>query len=193
MIPTEDDRRRDLKPEEIGKLFLRDLLTSALTGPSQETAGRRQLPTQADRSQISTGAKISNAFRMRLRLTSKLNDGRLVVGPYQGTEKTGYRIAYASGERPSFELLSVTEQGVRLIETSDKMINLEDGRPHTIEWRRSARGRMIVLADGNEIIRARDNDFRGDFDGFTVINAGGEYAVHRIRVVSRQFDQRVGR
>jgi len=61
-------------------------------------------------------------------------------------------------------------------------VNLEDGRPHGLEWRRGTDGDMVVLLDDKEIIRTSDRASADSFDGFTVINGGGDYAFSQIAI-----------
>lgn len=165
-------------PEDMGKAILRNVLNSALGGQAATTA-----PQQSAQAEISTAARIANAFRIELRLKSRRNDGRIIFGPYQsGARNDGYRLAYASGERPSFELISLTSRGVRVVDSSDSMINLEDGNTHTIDWRRNTNGEMIVLVDGSEVMRTQDRTYGDSFSGLTVINAGGDYGIEMVKV-----------
>ncbi len=60
------------------------------------------------------------------------------------------------------------------------MMNLEDNRTHLLEWRRNTDGEMVVLVDGKEILRTVDRALQDPFDGFTVINRGGDYTFSRI-------------
>jgi hypothetical protein len=68
-----------------------------------------------------------------------------------------------------------------IVETYDVFSNLEDGSTHEIEWRREDDGAMFVLLNDREIIRTVDRatDF---FDGFTIVNSGGDYVFERIEI-----------
>jgi len=69
-----------------------------------------------------------------------------------------------------------------VVEVYDQSVNLEDGRPHGLEWRRGTDGEMVVLLDDKEIIRTSDRASGESFDGFTVINGGGDYAFSQIAI-----------
>lgn len=171
----------EVSPEDFGKAILRNVLNSALGGQAMAPAAQQN--TQAE---ISTAARMANAFRVQLRLKSQRDDGRIIFGPYQGGARNdGYRLAYASGDRPSFELVSLTSRGVRVVDSSDRMINLEDGNTHTIDWRRNTDGEMIVLVDGSEVMRTRDGTYSDPFSGLTIINAGGDYAIEMVKIEDR--------
>ena len=165
---------------DIGRNLLAGVLQQALGG-GQGAAGR---DGESEQATISTAAPIENAFELRLDLSSHRGGGRFAFGPYQGggDRNTGYRLAYSSGDDPSFRLLDVSPDGVRVVATSDRTIDLEDGDVHSIDWRRSPEGRMVVAVDGEEVIATTDRGFDEAFDGLTVTNAGGEYAVHRVTV-----------
>lgn len=180
-VAAETDASAEVSPEDFGKAILRNVLNSALGGQAPTPASG-----QANQAEISTSARMANAFRIELRLKSQRDAGRIIFGPYQGGARTdGYRLAYASGDRPSFELVSLTSRGVRVVDSSDRMINLEDGKTHTIDWRRNPDGEMIVLVDGSEVLRTRDRTYSGPFSGLTVINAGGTYGIETVKVEER--------
>lgn len=171
----------EASPEDFGKAILRNVLNSALGGQAMAPAAQQN--TQAE---ISTAARMANAFRVQLRVKSQRDAGRIIFGPYQGGARNdGYRLAYASGDRPSFELVSLTSRGVRVVDSSDRMINLEDGNTHTIDWRRNTDGEMIVLVDGSEVMRTRDGTYSDPFSGLTIINAGGDYAIEMVKIEDR--------
>jgi hypothetical protein len=64
----------------------------------------------------------------------------------------------------------------------DQAIVLDDGSPHTIEWRRSNDGEMVVLLDSKEVMRTVDRAYDDPFDGFTVINKGGEFDLRQVSI-----------
>ncbi len=64
----------------------------------------------------------------------------------------------------------------------DTQVRLEDGRSHTLRWTRAATGEMTVALDGRELLRATDRGFGDAFDGFTIVNRGGDYTVREVSV-----------
>jgi hypothetical protein len=145
-------------------------------------AAPSQAPTQ--RAEISTAVKITNAFSIRLDLASLGDEGRVVLGPYQGAErKAGYRLAYAPGRQPSLELVSVSRRGVRVIDVHDEALTADSGKPRRLEWNRWPDGTMTVAVDGQELIRAADRAFRDAFDGFTFINTRGDFVLRSIEIL----------
>jgi hypothetical protein len=112
---------------------------------------------------------------------------RLEFGPYQGRERNqGYRLVYTPGSKPAFSLHRVAPGRSSTIEVYDQLVNLEDGRSHNIEWRRGTDGEMVVLLDDKEIIRTIDRAAQESFDGFTVINGGGDYTFSQIAIFGTQ-------
>jgi hypothetical protein len=136
--------------------------------------------------EISTALRISNSFAVKLQMTSRgkpAEGSRLEFGPYQGRERNqGYRLVYSPGNKPAFMLVRVAPGRSSVIEVYDQSVNLEDGRPHGLEWRRGTDGEMVVLLDDKEIIRTSDRATAESFDGFTVINGGGDYSFSRIAI-----------
>ncbi|MDZ7735016.1 MAG: hypothetical protein U5P41_01875 [Gammaproteobacteria bacterium] len=43
---------------------------------------------------------------------------------------------------------------------------------------------MSVHLDGEQVIQIRDRGFRESFDGFAMINQGGDYAVREITITA---------
>jgi hypothetical protein len=160
-----------------------------MTGRGEGTTERRESATPAplpSAAEISTALRISNAFAVKLQMTSRgrsADGSRLEFGPYQGSERNqGYRLVYTPGSKPAFSLNRIAPGRSSDVEVYDQSVNLEDGRPHNVEWRRGTDGEMVVLLDDKEIIRASDRASGGSFDGFTVINGGGDYTFSQIAI-----------
>jgi hypothetical protein len=162
-----------------------ELLQGILWGGSANEPRETQTNSQSG-AEIYTRLPITNAFAAKFQLRFR-NDhdsnNRLEFGPYQGDERdSGYRLAYESGKVPSFTLLRFTPGRSAVIESHDLGLNLEDGNPHTVEWRRGNDGEMVVLLDEKEIIRTVDRAYSDSFDGFTLINKGGVYELKEISI-----------
>src|SRR3990172_2167540 len=83
---------------------------------------------------IYTPVRISNAFALRLELTSKERAGRLDFGPYQGASgNLAYRLAYRPGARPGLQLLRIGPQSTAVIASYDQPLALEDGWPPVVD------------------------------------------------------------
>ena len=82
------------------------------------------------------------------------------------------------GLRTSFSPRGTTST----LELYDQPTNLEDGQAHTLLWTRTASGVMVVSLDGKELFRATDRSFSDPFDGFAVVNSGGDYALKSITI-----------
>jgi peptidoglycan hydrolase-like protein with peptidoglycan-binding domain len=178
--PDPEVAREEARPEDIGRALLRGILEQALGG--EPTAGVPAAAEEYDPAEISTAVPIDNAFRIRLDLSARTDEGQIAFGPYQGDDRSaGYRVAYVSGDRPSLELLSVSPRGVRVIDTADQAIDV-DTDVHTIAWYRFPDGRMTVAVNGQEVISATDQGFQQPFHGFALTNIGGEYAIDRVTV-----------
>ena len=173
--------------EPRGEKSTLEVLGGLLAGMTRrEEAVAAPQPPLPSAAEIFTELRISNPFAVKLQMTSrgKSTDGsRLEFGPYQGRERNqGYRLVYNPGNKPAFALVRVTPGRSSVIEVYDQSANLEDGRPHGLEWRRGTDGEMVVLLDDKEIIRTSDRASADSFDGFTVINGGGDYAFSRIAI-----------
>jgi hypothetical protein len=159
-------------------------LLGTLLGGKKEQPESSAQDDAGSTSEIRTRANITNAFAMKMNLFSgadKTKQGQLEFGPYRGEEEgSGYRLAYYPGRKPSLELLRVSSGRSAVIEIYNDELNLEDNKTHLLEWRRTRDGEMVVFVDGKELLRATDRASQEAFDGFTVVNRGGEYTFSRI-------------
>jgi hypothetical protein len=180
------------QPEEpddpLGQIF--GALLKKATGTQQQTQSQPTLDlgTETTPAVAIVAKPVSNAFSIRAELTTRSLDGldapRFEMGPYQGQDATaGYRLAVLPGSRPSLELTSTSSRGtVSTVDLYDEGLSLEDGKAHVIVWTRTADGRMAVSVDGTEAINVSDRRFTGGFDGFSVANQGGDFALRSIRI-----------
>ncbi|MCH9012377.1 MAG: hypothetical protein IIA68_04850 [Proteobacteria bacterium] len=175
--------------DQVTQLF-GQLLRQTLQG-QQGGQVAEQPPADPGFAAVIAPVKVTNAFAMRVELTSRMVPGsaepRFEFGPYQGANASaGYRLAYrpgATGGTPSLELLRLSSRGgISTIELYDKPLKLEDGKAHVIEWTRNRRGRMVVRVDGNEVMNVIDRGFRDPFDGVALVNSGGDYALRSITI-----------
>jgi len=165
---------KDLATEIIGSI-----LGQALGHKSKGQAARQ--PDTPALAAIHVGVPITNAFAIRIELTSWEKHGQLEFGPFQGDDRAaGYRIAYRPGDAAALELLSTTARGTGVIDADPSPPALEDRRTHVVEWIRSTLGDMTVSIDGEARIKTADRSFRDPFDGFAVVNRGGDYILSRI-------------
>ena len=180
-------RRRQAAPQgDVGTAILGAVMTEL---QRQQTGQDSSHPPEA--AQISTALPISNAFALKVQLLSHSDaqtERTLEIGPYQGGPAgEGYRLVYSPGQQSSFELIRFSRGRSAVIETAEGGLDLEDGRTHSLEWRRGQDGDMTVFVDGEEVIRASDRAFRDSFDGLTLINRGGEYVFRRIELFGTEI------
>jgi len=172
---------QEVKREDLPGMLLRGFLQQQ----QQQQQPQQQQQTEAppDRAEIFIPLRLSNAFALRLELSSRIAKGALEIGVYQGAERaTGYTLAYYPGARPGLELLRKTQRGSGIVESHPDALALEDDRTHIVEWTRGTDGAMSVSVDGAEVMTTVDRGFRDPFSGFVFINRGGDYGLHRILI-----------
>lgn len=153
------------------------------TGDSQD-GSQEKVPSAA--SEIYTRQPIGEAFAVRVRLRT-ISDlpARIEFGPFQGDRREGgYRIAYNNpvGGAPVFELVRVQPWGSSVVFSLDNSPRLDDGRAHQILWTRDGSGNMTVQVDGKRLLTAPDKGVRGNFQGLTIVNRSGDYAIDTVAV-----------
>lgn len=164
---------RDLAAAIIGSLLSQAIGEKKISGNQQVS--------EAGSASIHVAQRVSNAFSVRLEMTSWKAPGRLEFDLYTGAGgASGYRLVYAAGGSPSFELSRFSARGVGVIDSSAQAVELEDRKIHALEWTRGESGEMVVTVDGTEVMRARDSGFRGPFDGFRMVNRGGDFVLRSV-------------
>jgi hypothetical protein len=134
---------------------------------------------------IYTPVKIPNAFALKVTLTSKDKQGALNLGAYQGASgSTLYRMVYQPGAAPGIAIQKVTQAGATTLGSLNSVVNLEDGKPHTLLFTRDAAGKMAVKLDDKEVATATDTSIKGDMAGLLFINSGGAYYLRDVTVMS---------
>jgi len=189
---TQEGLRTRFEPTTPTRRTSENTAVDILEGIFRGVAGRRaepqpEGPSAAD---IYTDLRITNAFAAKLDVASRgysQEVNRLEFGPYRGSQQDwGYRLVYEAGKKPSFTLLRVAPGRSSIIEVSDVVPDLDDGRMHQIEWRRAPDGEMIVLLDGKDIIRTVDRANNDSFEGFAISNKGGDYTIRQIAIFGTQ-------
>ena len=167
--------------EEIGRAVLQLILEQAsrrrTAGPSEPQA------TAPEPARIFARAPVGNAFELDLELASYQRPGSIELGLYQGDQPgAGYRLLYNAGAQPGLSLVRLTRSGGKVIATSEGPLDLENGRAHTLNWTRDPDGVMQVRVDGRRVIQVHDGALRQGFQGFVLVNYGGDYNLRRIRL-----------
>jgi hypothetical protein len=126
---------------------------------------------------IHTGTDVPNAFSVDIAVTSQ-GDGRFDFGPYQGSGDSGYRLAFTPGASPSVQLLKAVDGQVSEIDSWQGDL----GRSVEFRWTRDETGDMTVRANGDTLFEVSDRSFRDAFQGFLMLNGGGDFTVERVAV-----------
>ena len=188
-MPTEEPRRRrELSGEDVAIALFGEIFRDR-SGSSRQS--RRPAPPPEpqkvlDPAEIFLPRPITNAFAIRAVVTGRISDdmagrGGLEIGVYRGAERNaGYRLAYTPGK--GLALLGVNQWGSSVIDATRTDIALLDGKDHVIEWTRTDDGHMVVRLDGAEILARTDRGWRDPFDGFHLINRGGDYLLRSLTV-----------
>lgn len=177
----------DATQQLIGSLLQQALGGNKSSGGSQQGQQQAQQPAQPSFAAVTAPIPITNAFSIKLDMTARPVAGaagdRFELGPYQGANaSSGYRLAYSPNSKPHLELLRLSSRGSSTLERYDEAVNLADGQIHSLVWTRGPDGAMRVSLDGKAVMNVTDRSFKDPFDGFAMINAGGDYALRQIRI-----------
>ena len=170
MIPPSE------RVEDMGRQILSNLLQQQLgfTLPGQETAAAAYLPT-----------RINPEFRITTEVSGSAEaHSHIDLGPYQGDKLNhGYRLNYRTSQSRPLQLIVVNESGISVIASA--RLPLDSGEPHRLVWERDAEGRMTVTRNDEILIDVVDRTTDEPFDGFSLINAGGDWTLHEVIVEDR--------
>jgi hypothetical protein len=169
-----------------------DVVTGVLGAIVRQQTGQgapgQPQPTQAPPAPVPSATillpmAITNAFAIRVELASRDAGGRFDFGPYLGQHSdASYRVAYSSAAESGLVLSRVTSQGTKLLGSSTGRVSLEDDKPHVIDWRRDAAGKMTLALDGKTTIEATDTEIRKPLDGLVMVNGGGAYWITSVDI-----------
>ena len=170
MIPPSE------RTEDMGRQILSNLLQQQLgfTLPGQETAAAAYLPT-----------RIEPEFRITTVVSGSAEaHSHIDLGPYRGDKLNhGYRLNYRTSEPRPLQLIVVNESGISVIASA--RLPLDSGGPHRLVWERDAGGRMTVTRNDEILIDVVDRTTDEPFDGFSLINAGGDWTLYEVIVEDR--------
>ncbi len=178
--PKPRERSGDMATQLFGAL-----LNQALGGKGRDTSPSSSSPPEpaAGSATIHLARSLTNGFALELEISSWRAEGILELGLYRGRDRAGgYRLRYRSGAQPRVTLLSVSARGRDQLATRALQKSLEDKKPHQLKWTRDTFGEMVVRIDGQEVLRATDWGLATKFDGFLLLNQGGDYTVSRIAI-----------
>lgn len=167
--------------QDAAAVLFGQILNQALGGQGTVT----QNPARKSEATIHTKANIPNAFALETQFSSWTADGRLEMVMYQGNlgtsaQTAGYRLAYVPGGK--LELVRVSSRGSIVMDAVTLKSPLEDKNFHAVEWLRYGDGRMVVKIDGQQLLDVTDRGFRDPFNGFALINQGGDYIVKKVKI-----------
>lgn len=129
---------------------------------------------------------IGNEFRISVTVSGFADaHSQIDLGPYQGGDLSyGYRLNYRTDLSRSLQLVYVDEQGGTAIASAG--LRLNRGEPQQLVWQRDGDGRMTVSQGTEVLIDVVDKRLAGNFDGFSLINAGGDWSLHEVIVEDRR-------
>ena len=163
-----------------GEMKLDDLLGGGARDAKEDTG-----PAGPEPAQITLAAAIPNAFALELEMTSRsAGTGALLeIDLFQGgAGAAGYRLAYRPGGEPALVFSRFGRRGVTAIGEHGGKLVLEDGQSHTVALVRAGDGTMTASVDGAEYIQVKSSAFKDPFDGVSLVNGGGDYAIRSVAV-----------
>ena len=165
-----------------GEKKLSDLLGG---GDDDEEVKEDAGPDGPEPAEIVLEADIPNAFALELEMMSGVahRDAQFEIDLFQGRGgSAGYRLSYLAGSDPGLLLSRFGRRGAEVLGEHDDALDLEDGQSHMLALVRKSDGTMTASVDGTELIRAKSTALEDPFDGLSLVNGGGDYAVRSIAI-----------
>lgn len=159
------------------------ILNQVLTGGEGRRQQETEAPAPAEPAEIRTRLEISNSFGMRINLSARPSDAAAPfrMGPFQTDQAGfGYKLVYRPDAASGLAMIRHSPSRETEIASLGRPLSLEDNTVHRIDWVRKTDGSMTVSLDGTEILQVTDTAFRDPFDGFALVNEGGDYAIRSI-------------
>ena len=105
---------------------------------------------------------------------------------YHGPDRSsGYLIKLLTDKEQSLALIRFDQSGSSVIDMKRQERLFQPNTLHKLSWMRYADGRMKVEVGNTKVLNTQDNMFK-EFDGVSIINGGGDYAVGSIRILGSQ-------
>lgn len=179
----QDGRQSDkITGGDIAKAILGGLLNVPDRDQARDQAGR----TNREPAQIFLRQRITSAFAISAAFAT--NSGRqdddwggfdFSVIDNQRRAR-GYRLSYTPAT--GLTLFRISGRNVRAIAGSDRGFRLDGRRDHVIDWSRDRDGHFHVGLDGRDILAVTDRESGRDFEGFYLINRGGEFILRSLTI-----------
>ncbi len=158
------------------------ILTEILRSRTDSGSGNAEPAPRRDRiAAIYLPARITNAFALSAEIAAPDPAGALEFVVYQGADReVGYRLSFLPGG--GVELLRDGRRSSAVIEFRDDTPVLGGGVTRVVEWTRATDGHTVVRLDGTVLFETVDRSFRDPFDGFELVNRGGEYVLRALTI-----------
>ncbi len=181
-VTTTTEKPLSTEEQAIGILLRGIMGLDQKDQPQQESA-----TSEPGEAIIKIGANIEPAFEIDISFVSESEWGSMEVVLLGGSpEKPRYRLIYqaAASESRPIEIIRERSGRAYTIESALRYPNLDDGKPHRLQWVRDLNGTMKVLVDGQEILQTVEVYYRDVFSGLALINKGGTYAWDSVKAMS---------
>lgn len=125
--------------------------------------------------------KISNSFSMQVDFGGRGEGGVFEFRVYQGKRRLrGYVLAYS--DQAGLTLMRRNRGSEEVLQSARLKQGLLDGVEHKIVWTRARDGEMAVSVDDKEVFRVVDLGLSDPFEGFRMVNGGGQQVLFGVRI-----------
>ena len=167
---------------DVGAALLSAILSEIAKGSSRGS-NSRAAPVKATPAEIWLPANIPSNFSVTTKVLSGDPSGHLELGVFtERNLRIGYHVMYVGTQRRHLRLVRRSRSGEVTLDYFDQNVRFEDGQAHTLTLARDSRARITVTLDGQPVMSAVDYNFKSGFQGFTLINEGGNYAFKSVAI-----------
>ena len=181
VAPEAQRPRERVRTEDLAAAVLGQLLGGRPRESAPPPSAPRVIPAEVG--EIFLPVKITNAFAITATLGGRPIEqaGGLDLAVYQGAARqSGYALRHVPGQ--GITMLRYSARGAAIVEAGGTAIDLTDGAEHVLSWTRTGDGEMAVAMDDTILFTTSDRGFKDPFDGFAMMNRGGDYLLRSITI-----------
>lgn len=173
---TASTQTRSLEEEAVGVLLNSIFGAKKEDSPVEEKPAASQEPVQP--AYIYTKTSFPAAFEMNLNFMSTSLSGEMeivLLGTKSLTPRYRLNLKPDNSEDSPIEIIRESNSRQFVIGAATKFPRVNDGKLHTLTWKRLTNGAMHVLIDGDVVLQTVEVYYKDSFSGFGIANNGGSY------------------
>lgn len=175
---------RQQSSEDAGRELAIAILGSLLEQNQNQNSGNTSAQSRSPaHGALQLNAAIPNHFALELDLRAVGQQGEIEFLVLTGGQQNeGYRVTYAPGGSPAFEIRRFTGRGTSVIAAHYEPLEIHDGAFHRLVWTRHPSGEIQLKIDDRTVVRTSDRTIEKSFEAFQIRYTGGDFAIREVEL-----------